>query len=92
MRFADGSKYVGEWKNNRKEGEGVLSHFNGSKFEGIFFNDKKEGPGKQTNAKGDVYIGTWINGQQHGNGVYHYFNGRIKEVKYDKGKLVQQEE
>ena len=46
MRFADGSKYVGEWKNNRKEGEGVLSHFNGSKFEGIFFNDKKEGPGK----------------------------------------------
>ena len=45
MRFADGSRYVGEWNNNKKEGEGLLTHFNGSKFEGFFFNDKKEGQG-----------------------------------------------
>ena len=45
MRYADGSKYVGEWKNNKKEGEGILTLVNGSKYEGYFLNDHKHGMG-----------------------------------------------
>ena len=38
--YADGSKYVGEFKNGVSEGEGEFISFNGEKYVGTFKNDK----------------------------------------------------
>ncbi len=32
--FADGSKYEGEWKNQKKNGEGIFTYIDGNKWEG----------------------------------------------------------
>jgi len=34
--YADGSKYIGEWVEDKKEGKGVETWPNGDRFEGIF--------------------------------------------------------
>ena len=50
---ADGDKYVGEWKDGRKHGQGTLNVFDGSKYVGEFKDDKPNG---QRRFDGDVEI------------------------------------
>ena len=42
MYWNDGDKYEGEWKNNKREGKGIMFYTNGNKVEGIWKNDKLE--------------------------------------------------
>jgi len=37
--FASGSKYDGEWKNDRKHGKGVFTFPDGARYEGEYIND-----------------------------------------------------
>ena len=32
MSYADGDKYIGEWKDGKKSGKGELVYINGDKF------------------------------------------------------------
>jgi len=34
--YADGSKYIGEWVDDKKEGKGIVEYPDGDRFEGIF--------------------------------------------------------
>ena len=43
--WADGSKYVGEWKNNKRTGQGTLTLKNGDRFVGSFRNGDRNGKG-----------------------------------------------
>jgi hypothetical protein len=47
MDYADGNKYEGDWKNDMREGTGVLEFINGDKYEGDWENDKRNGRGKE---------------------------------------------
>ena len=38
-------KYMGHWKNGKKDGHGVMYYTNGEKYEGNWKNDKKYGNG-----------------------------------------------
>jgi len=38
--YANGEKYVGEWKNNLKHGDGTLSYPDGTVIKGLFRKDK----------------------------------------------------
>lgn len=40
MIFSNGNKFEGEWKDNLKNGKGVLYFLNGDVYIGHFFNDK----------------------------------------------------
>lgn len=41
MLYFNGDQYKGEWKNNKKEGRGIMIYANGEKFEGKWENDEK---------------------------------------------------
>ncbi len=40
MIFSNGNKFEGEWKDNLKNGKGVLYFLNGDVYIGHFLNDK----------------------------------------------------
>ena len=52
----NGEKYEGGWKNNKKEGEGVLINKK-EKYEGEFKNDMKNGKGTIYYDDGSIYDG-----------------------------------
>ena len=41
MYYTNGDRFEGVWKNNRKEGEGILFHENGNKETENYLNGKK---------------------------------------------------
>lgn len=82
-----GSHYVGEFKNNLKEGFGVdenIEHI----YEGEFKDDKKDGKGKlayKTNS--DVYVGEFKNNSITGNGFYTWTNKDTYQGTFINGKM-----
>jgi hypothetical protein len=76
---ADGSKYVGEFKNDYMHGQGTYTYANGDKYVGEYRDGKKHGQGTETDADGGKYVGEWKNGKAHGKGT---------ETDADGGKYV----
>ena len=54
-----GEKYVGEWKENKTNGQGVRTYANGAKYVGEYKDGKKNGQGTYTYASGTVQEGIW---------------------------------
>ena len=54
--------YIGEWKDNLRNGKGTLCYKDGLKYQGDFINNKFEGKGKYIYEDGNYYIGEWKNG------------------------------
>jgi hypothetical protein len=78
--FADDSKYVGEFRNDKRDGQGTLTFTDGDKYVGEFRNDKRNGQGTATYAmSGNKYVGEWRNDTRNGQGTYTHADGRIKE-------------
>lgn len=70
MEDVDGSKYDGEWVNDRKEGKGVIFFKNGDSYFGSWKSDTRNGLGVFTKANGlGKYEGDWNNNYRHGKGV-----------------------
>ena len=59
MSYADGSVYVGEWKDDEKIGRGTISFANGVKYDGEWKDDERVGRGTMTYSTGMTYIGEW---------------------------------
>ena len=45
MYYKNGDRYEGEWKNDDREGKGILNYKNGDRYDGEWKNDKREGKG-----------------------------------------------
>ena len=73
--FANGDKYVGEWKAGKKSGQGTYTYPSGSKYIGEWKAGKKSGLGTYTFDNGDKYIGEWKAGKKSGLGTYTFDNG-----------------
>ena len=56
-----GDKYVGEFKDGVKHGQGTLTYANGDKYVGEFKNDMRHGQGTYTFADGRAISGRWEN-------------------------------
>ena len=62
-----GSKYVGEWKDDKENGQGTYTWvsgntwLNGNKYVGEFKDEKRNGQGTYTFANGTVDKGIWKN-------------------------------
>ena len=63
ITFDDGSKYVGEWKDNKQHGQGTYSYANGDKYVGEFKDDNRDGPGTYSYADGTIDEGIWKDGE-----------------------------
>ena len=67
--------YIGQWKNDKKNGKGILYRLNSLKkreiiYEGEFLDDKKEGKGKILYKNRDYYIDSFVNDIRHEEGKY----------------------
>ena len=66
----DGSKYIGEYKQDKPHGEGILTKPNGDKYVGEWKNGDREGQGTFFYSNGDKYVGQWSANKLNGHGTF----------------------
>jgi hypothetical protein len=91
--YPNGDKYVGEWKDDKKNGQGTYtwgdgSQWNGDKYVGQYIDGKGTGQGTYTFANGDKYLGQFFAGKRTGQGTYTFadgekYVGQFKDDNYD---------
>ena len=69
----NGLTYTGEWKNNKRNGQGTVTYPNGDKYVGGFKNDTFHGQATVFFADGRVWVGQfsngeWVEGEQYAAG------------------------
>ena len=57
--YANGDKYVGEWKKAKYDGKGIYTYANGDQYAGEWKKGLRHGKGIFTNAKGKIEEGIW---------------------------------
>jgi len=88
MNYASGSKYIGEWENGRRNGQGTLSWSNGSTYTGAWKDDKFNGHGTVTYANGNTYTGEFKDGNFNGQVTVTYANGITRTGEWKDGERV----
>ena len=73
--YANGDKYVGNFKDDKSHGQGTYTYASGDKYVGEYKDDKKNGQGTYTHANGDKYVGEFKDGKENGPGTYTHANG-----------------
>ena len=73
--YASGDKYVGEFKDDKANGQGIVNSANGDKYVGEFKDDYANGQGTYTYANGDTYVGEYKDGKRNGQGTFTFKNG-----------------
>jgi ankyrin repeat protein len=92
--YENGDVYDGEWKDDMKEGNGIMIYANRDVYKGEWGDDVKQGNGKMIYANGDIYKGEWEDDMKEGNGTMIYVNGDIydgewfNDVKQGNGKMI----
>ncbi len=71
----NGDYYIGEFLNNKKNGNGISILKNGTIYEGTFKNNKHNGYGKLIQIDGEIFIGEWKDGKIEGSGIRYHNNG-----------------
>ena len=76
--FPDRSKYVGEWKDNKVNGQGTLTlPITNATYVGEFKDGEYSGQGTFTFPNGDKYVGEWKGGKYNGQGTLYSSNGSV---------------
>ena len=77
INYTSGDKYVGQVKDDKRNGYGTYTWSDGAKYVGYYINDKRHGKGTMTwsDGSGRKYVGDWINGKRHGQGTMTWSNG-----------------
>lgn len=81
----DGSRYNGEWKDDKRWGSGIIQLSSGDIYSGSFESDLFDGIGKLV-LVGSVFMGLFRRGVRHGNG-FERFGDKIVEGTWIEGKL-----
>ena len=86
--LADGEKYVGEWRDDKMNGQGTYSWASGEKYVGEWKDDKRHGQGTNTWASGEKYVGEWKDGKRHGQGTNTFTDGTEQRGYYMNDEYV----
>ena len=78
ITFNDGGKYVGQWKANKRNGQGTTTWPDGENYAGEYRDDKRNGQGTYTYADGDKYVGDFLNGDFNGQGTLTSADGTVE--------------
>ena len=84
--FANGSKYVGEFKDGRYNGQGTFTYADGNNYIGEWKDDKRNGQGTFTFADGNKYVGEFKDGKYNGQGTFTFADGNKYIGVYKDGK------
>ena len=85
----NGDKFIGEIRDNKKNGYGILyysNHENNIRYEGFWKNNKKYSNGTMYYKNGSIYIGHWEEDLRNGEGVIYYENGEKFSGKFKDDK------
>ena len=74
---SNGNKYVGEYKDGKRNGQGVGTWPNGDKYVGDHKDGKFDGQGTVTWSTGARYVGEFKDGKRSGQGTFFREDGRI---------------
>lgn len=83
-------RYVGEFRNGKFHGKGLLKWPNGSSYEGDFVDGNREGHGKFIYHYGDEYVGSFARNKFNGSGKYTWANGDTYEGEFLNGEITGQ--
>ena len=78
-------KYIGEFKNDLREGKGIIYYNDGDRYEGEFKNDLRDGKGNYYFNDGSRYEGDWKIDLREGKGIFYYNNGNKYEGDFKNG-------
>ena len=86
MSWPDGTKYVGEFKDDKFNGQGTYTQPDGTKYVGEFKDDLFNGQGTYTEPSGYKYVGEFKDDKFNGQGTFTYPDGTkyVGEFKDDK--------
>jgi hypothetical protein len=84
MVYSTGHKYVGEFKNGMRDGEGVMSMPLGRTLKGRFERNAIF-DGTYTDPDGSVFTGRWEFRERNGRGTLKYPDGRVYEGDFKGG-------
>jgi len=80
--YPNGDKYVGEFKDDKRNGMGIyiwgpISEFSGDKYAGQYKDNKFHGFGTYSFANGNRDVGQWENNKLNGNAIEYNADGSI---------------
>lgn len=81
-----GDVYEGEWKNDRRTGQGTYVSPGKYKYVGGFLDNQRHGQGKMVYPDGSCYEGGWANGDCHGEGIYQGLHDYLYAGTFVEGK------
>jgi hypothetical protein len=70
-------RYIGDYKNGQKDGQGSCTYPNGSVHSGLYCNGVKSGLGTCTWANGNDFSGMYVNDRMHGTGRFQWASGHV---------------
>ncbi|NBO15252.1 MAG: hypothetical protein EBV20_08970 [Betaproteobacteria bacterium] len=70
-------RYVGEFKNDQRNGQGILTFSDGEKYVGEWVYGFRFGIGSNTYSNGNKYVGEWYFDQRYGEGIEYQSNGVV---------------
>ena len=79
-------KYVGEYKDGKRNGQGTITWSDGKNYVGEFKDGKFNGHGKLTWSDGKKYVGEFKDGEEDGQGTQTWLDGRKYVGEYKDGK------
>ena len=83
--YANGAKYVGEYKDDKRNGQGTYTFPDGRKYVGEYKDGKFNGQGTETFPDGAKYVGEFKDNKYNGQGTYTFADGNkyVGEFKDD---------
>eukprot|EP01117_Protostelium_nocturnum_P017431 TRINITY_DN7097_c0_g1_i1.p1 TRINITY_DN7097_c0_g1~~TRINITY_DN7097_c0_g1_i1.p1 ORF type:complete len:314 (-),score=132.22 TRINITY_DN7097_c0_g1_i1:142-1083(-) len=75
MRWHNGDRFIGSWKEDGKEGSGTMLWENGDSYAGGWKSDLRDGFSTYIYANGGHFRGYYSNDERHGEGVYTWPDG-----------------
>lgn len=88
MKFTNGDRYDGEFKNGDRNGCGTFTFANGRQYMGQFRDDHFHGVGVWQLETGNRYVGQFRNSKCEGWGTFLFTNGSSKSGTWEDGTLV----
>ena len=86
ITLSNGSRYIGEVKNNLPNGKGEEYFNQGDIYKGSFVNGKKEGYGIFEKRNKFIYEGYFKNDKYEGKGKIYYLNGNVFDGMFKNNK------
>ena len=93
VTYANGDKYVGEYKDDKRNGQGTYtfgpkSKWAGDKYVGEFKEGDYNGQGTYTHASGTKYVGEYKDDKRNGQGTFTFADGTIEEGIWKDGEFL----